>query len=264
MPSSAHPALQLLQGGHTIACDPALAAEEEFSRRVRQALARIRVVFQPVVRVDRSEVFGFEALVRSADPWLAGPLELFTASQEAGQVLALERSIRALVAEHIGSLPPDLPVFVNVHPDAWHDPQLVHPAAPLSRFSRRVILETTDATPPEDPTARATAIMAARELGFAISVDDLGAGYRSLCTFAEVAPDIVKFDMALIRDVERTPLHAELLRSMIRTCHELQILPAAVGVETEAERVCLAELGCALMQGFRFARPSWPLAEIDW
>ena len=49
-----------------------------------------------------------------------------------------------------------------------------------------------------------------REIGFRLAIDDLGAGYAGLTTFAQLDPDVVKLDMSLVRDVEKSPIKAEL------------------------------------------------------
>jgi EAL domain-containing protein (putative c-di-GMP-specific phosphodiesterase class I) len=45
---------------------------------------------------------------------------------------------------------------------------------------------------------------------------------------------------------------------MTELCHDLGMLIVAEGVETEAERDVLVELGCDLLQGFLLGRPSAP------
>ncbi len=95
-----------------------------------------------------------------------------------------------------------------------------------------------------------------RELGFRIAVDDLGAGYAGLSSFALLEPDIVKLDMTLVRDVDRSSVKQKLVASMASLCRDMGLLTVAEGVETQAERDTLIHLGCDLLQGFYFARPT--------
>ncbi len=94
-----------------------------------------------------------------------------------------------------------------------------------------------------------------RDLGFRVAVDDLGAGYAGLTSFVVLQPDIVKIDMSLIRGVEDDPTRQALVRSMAGVCREMDIMVVAEGIETEAERHTVAELGCDLLQGFLLGRP---------
>jgi EAL domain-containing protein (putative c-di-GMP-specific phosphodiesterase class I) len=105
-------------------------------------------------------------------------------------------------------------------------------------------------------------IAALREIGFRIAVDDLGAGYAGLTSFALLEPEIVKLDMTLVRDVHQSATKRKLIRSMAELCKDMGMLVVAEGVETVEERDCLVELGCDLLQGYYFAKPGKPFPEI--
>jgi EAL domain-containing protein (putative c-di-GMP-specific phosphodiesterase class I) len=146
-------------------------------------------------------------------------------------------------------------LFVNIHGYDLLDDHLYAPDSPLSRVARHVFLEITERQTLEDIDDVAGRVRILRDLGFRIVVDDLGAGYSGLTAFAQLAPDIVKLDMSLVRDVEREPTKQSLIRSMAALCQEMGILAVCEGVETRAERDMLIDLGCDLFQGFLFARP---------
>ena len=99
-----------------------------------------------------------------------------------------------------------------------------------------------------------------RALGYRIAVDDLGAGYAGLASFAHLEPEVVKVDMSLIRGLDRSPMKQKLLSSIVALCQELGIQMIAEGIETEAERDMLVNLGGDLCQGYLFARPQLPWA----
>ena len=100
-----------------------------------------------------------------------------------------------------------------------------------------------------------------RRIGFRIALDDLGAGYAGLTSFAMLEPEIVKLDMGLVRNLHREPTKQTLVRTMISMSKELGILVTAEGIECEEEREELARAGCDLMQGYLFARPGDPYPE---
>ena len=83
----------------------------------------------------------------------------------------------------------------------------------------------------------------------------IGAGYAGLTSFATLAPDVVKFDMELVRDISESDTRSKLVASMVAVCRELGILSLAEGVETDSELHHLEELGCDLFQGYRIAKP---------
>jgi EAL domain-containing protein (putative c-di-GMP-specific phosphodiesterase class I) len=94
-----------------------------------------------------------------------------------------------------------------------------------------------------------------RRCGYRLAVDDLGAGYAGLTTFAQLVPEVVKFDMELIRGIDRSTTKAKLVQSMATLCREMNIQTIAEGIETAEERRCVTSLGCDLLQGFEVGRP---------
>ena len=103
-----------------------------------------------------------------------------------------------------------------------------------------------------------------RALGYRIAVDDLGAGYAGLTSFAHLEPEVVKVDMSLIRGLDRSPMKQKLLGSIVALCRDLGIEMIAEGIETAEERDALVRLGGDLCQGYLFARPEKPWAPITW
>ncbi|HEV7554954.1 MAG TPA: EAL domain-containing protein, partial [Kofleriaceae bacterium] len=93
-------------------------------------------------------------------------------------------------------------------------------------------------------------------VGYRLAVDDIGAGYSGLTSFAELVPEIVKIDMALVRDVHRSAIRQHTIRSLCSLCHDLGTLVIGEGVETQVERDGLVDLGCDMLQGFLLGRPS--------
>jgi EAL domain-containing protein (putative c-di-GMP-specific phosphodiesterase class I) len=129
--------------------------------------------------------------------------------------------------------------------------------------AKRAILEITERASLDgvrDLRERASAL---RALGFRLAVDDLGAGYAGLNSLAKLQPDVVKIDMALIRQIDESKAKQRIVGSMARLCEEMQVMMVAEGVETAEERDTLLGLGCPIQQGFLFARPTRELAPLQ-
>jgi EAL domain-containing protein (putative c-di-GMP-specific phosphodiesterase class I) len=101
-------------------------------------------------------------------------------------------------------------------------------------------------------------------MGFRIALDDLGAGYAGLTSFAQLEPDFVKFDMSLVRGVDKNEKKRKLIQSMTALFKELGLLTIAEGVETTSERDALTSIGCDLLQGYLFAKPANPFPGVAW
>ena len=88
---------------------------------------------------------------------------------------------------------------------------MFHPEGTALAVASRVVLELTERAT-LDEVDGAHERLDRRKLGFRIALDDLGAGYAGLSSFAQLRPDIVKLDMSLIRDIDPMIRRAEVGR----------------------------------------------------
>lgn len=219
------------------------------------ALKQLFMVYQPIVR-GNGETFGFEALVRTHEPALRNPEQLFSAAEHLGRVRELGRKIRSLVTSDLAAAPEGCALFVNLHASDLTDTDLFSPDSALSRNAARVVLEITERKSLDGVPDLRQRLSDLRRLGYRIAIDDLGAGYAGLSCFSVLEPDIVKLDMSLVRDIDTLPRKRALVESMVRVCqNDLAMQVVCEGVETAAEQEVLLELEVSLLQGYLFARP---------
>lgn len=237
--------------------DPALA------RAFKRAVDGLFMVFQPIVSWKDREIVAYEALVRTCEPELARPDLLFSAAERLDMIIPLGRRIRRGVAQLVGNAPDHVSLFVNVHGGELADPELYDAESPLSRVADRVVLEITERWSLERFHDVGERIRALRELGFRVAVDDLGAGYAGLTSFARLRPEVVKLDMSLIRGVHEDPTRQHLIRSLNGACRDLGIRVVAEGVETREERDTLIALGSDLLQGYLFSKPARAFPPVE-
>ena len=244
---------------------PANGAEPRTALRARfeRALGSLWVAFQPILSASRHRVYGYEALVRTEDPEIGNPGALFGLAEQLGRVAELDAAVRARVAALLPQAPRDATLMVNVHSRTLEDPLLYRGDDPLARHSHRIVLEITERSSLVETPDLGGRIARLRGLGYRLAVDDLGAGYAGLVSLALMTPDVVKFDMELVRDVHRSPTKAKLIGAMTTLCRELEVKTVAEGIECEEESERAGQLGCDYLQGFHFARPGrgFPLAE---
>lgn len=227
-----------------------------------RVLEGFQLAFQPIVHAATGERFGYEALLRSSESSLPHPEAVLRAAEKLERVHELGRFIRQRAARACESLSAADTLFVNLHPRDLADDHLLDVRSPLTALASRVVLEVTERASLAGVADLRARVERLRELGFRIAVDDLGAGYAGLTSFVVLQPDIVKIDMSLIRGVDTDSTRQKLVRSMTGVCREMGILVVAEGIETQAERDVLVELGCDLFQGYLFGRPS-PLPGLE-
>jgi EAL domain-containing protein (putative c-di-GMP-specific phosphodiesterase class I) len=251
-------ALKLL-GSNAISADRA-GLEAAFD----SALDSLWMAFQPILRAKDHSVFGYEALLRTEEPTLIRPDLVVDAAERLNSLPRLGRRVRAAAAAAMQAAAPDAALFINLHPLDLADEELFSDLAPLTPIASRVILEVTERAAIEQVDSVERRVSLLRERGFRIAVDDLGAGYAGLSSFALLEPEIVKLDVSLLRDIDQSPVKQKLVASMTSLCKDMGFLVVAEGIETVAERDCVVALGCDLLQGFLFARPGRPFPTASW
>jgi EAL domain-containing protein (putative c-di-GMP-specific phosphodiesterase class I) len=218
-----------------------------------RALGALWMAYQPILRASDGTLYGYEALLRSTDPLLTDAGAMLDAAERLGRQRELGQTVRSAV---LASLPAEVragtvSLFVNVQAEdldeTFTTPLLAARVPTVLEVTERVALRAIP-----DLQAR---VQRLRHQGFRIAIDDLGAGYAGLTSFAALEPDIVKLDMALVRGVHAEPLKQKLIASLTTVCRDLNILVVAEGIEVEQEREAVSRLGCDLLQGFLLGRP---------
>ncbi|MGZ8739395.1 MAG: EAL domain-containing protein [Gaiellaceae bacterium] len=231
------------------------------SERIRDVLdnGRLSMVFQPIVDLEAEVVVGFEALARF--PFAPDrPTETwFTEAAAVGLRLELELAAVKAALEVLPEAPVGPYLSVNAMPDTLASDGLAEllAAAPADRL----VLEITEHAPVRDYEALNTAMHRMRGRGVRLAVDDAGSGFASLRHILQLAPDIIKIDIALTRNVYKDPARRALAAGLISFAAELGATIVAEGIQSRQELDALRELGVRYGQGFYLGRPA-PIADV--
>lgn len=221
--------------------------------------ANLRIVFQPIVKLDGVDVLGYEALGRfQGEKFGGGAAEIFRVAEAFKIGRELSRLLRRLAIENAQRLPPHKNVFLNIHPaELSQVTTLVHSLSEdvgLVGGRGKLVLEIH-----EDAIADVTTIIELRErlaaLDIGLAFDDFGVGQSRLMELTEAPPNFVKLDMKLIRGIEHSRSRKELVSGLAKSIVGLGSVVIAEGIQTcEEAETCLA-LGCNYGQGYYFAQP---------
>jgi len=99
-------------------------------------------------------------------------------------------------------------------------------------------------------------------MGIQISVDDFGTGYSSLAHLKELPIDKMKIDRSFVKDLPLDTDSAAIARAIVQMARSLGLTVIAEGVETQAQRDFLTQLGVDDLQGLLIS-PPLALAEFD-
>lgn len=228
------------------------------------------MAFQPIVDVVEQRVWAYEALVRGTGGEGAGTiLEMV----EAGSVYGFDQACRVKAVELAGRLFPrdsDTRLSINFMPNAVYQPdaciRATLIAAQRADFPQsRLMFEFTEIEQMRDTAHVRSIVEAYRRRGFTTAIDDFGAGYAGLGLLAELCPDVIKIDMALIRGIDCNATKRAIVAAIVGLARELDVELIAEGIETDGELTTVVSLGIRLCQGYRLARPALEaLPPISW
>lgn len=235
---------------------PAAPTHGALAENFERALEGLWVAFQPIVSSSRNGVFGYEALMRNEDPVLRSPLDLLAAAEQLGRTVELDHRVLQLVAQCAPDAPPEALLFVNLHPATIVDPFLYNDENALTPIASRIVLELTERSSIEKFPGIEKKLAALREFGFRLAVDDLGTGYSGLTCLVRFKPEFVKYDRELVDGIHASNTRTKLVGTLEQLCRELGIRTIAEGIEQAVDRDALIALGCDLLQGYLFGKPS--------
>ena len=220
------------------------------------------MAFQPIVDTQRSRPFAYEALIRGADGASASSVlsQVTDANRYAFDQACRVRAIESALAA--GLMAGDARLSINFLPNAVYSPlaciQLtLQTSRAVGLPIDRLIFEFTENEAMGSPEHVASIVDTYKQIGFSVAIDDFGAGYSGLDMFARFAPDEIKLDIGLIRDIDTDARRRAIVRAVVGMCAELDTLLIAEGVETASEAATLRELGVRYHQGFWYAEPGF-------
>ncbi len=215
--------------------------------------------YQPIVNIRTRTVFGHEALVRGPNGESA--YSVLSQVNDANRYM-FDQACRVSAIRGAAELGIREMLSINFLPNAVYRPEAcirstLNAARTYDFPIERIIFEVTESEQVMDRPHLVNIFEEYRRFGFSSAIDDFGAGYAGLNLLADFQPDIVKIDMALVRDIDTLRPKQAIVRGIIAICADLGITVLAEGIETPGERDFLAHAGVTLMQGYLFCKPAF-------
>jgi EAL domain-containing protein (putative c-di-GMP-specific phosphodiesterase class I) len=240
-------------------CDQALALVQ-FDRMMETRM--VTPFFQPIIDVADASVRGFEVLARSRMFGLETSAAMFSAASRLNMEVELSQMLRWEGIREALSLPDMNRMYLNTHPLELDRDDLVRNVAATREYAgdMPITLEIHEAAV-TNPVAMRDLRKAMRDIQVDIAYDDFGAGQNRLTELIESPPDVLKFDMSLIRNIDKaTPERQRMVASLVRIVLDLGVTPLAEGIETAEEAEVCSDIGFQLAQGYFYGRPMIPKA----
>lgn len=223
----------------------------------------IKMLFQPIVRVEDLSVYAHEALARGiqSNGAMMNPGQMFDMARVTGMLFNLDRQCRESAIRAAAQHQVQSNVFINFLPTAIYNPEFclrdtVRWAQELDFDPESLVFEVVESEEVTDIEHLKRILDYYKRHGFRVALDDVGSGYASLNKFVRLAPDIIKLDMELVRDIHKIEVKQAVARALAQMGSESGCKVLAEGVENEDEFAWLKQLGVDFVQGYYFGRPA--------
>jgi len=215
--------------------------------------------YQPIVDISDSSVYAQEALIRGTNNESAW--SILSRVNERNRY-SFDQICRVKAVKLASRLNMQSMLSINFMPNAVYKAETcirtTLAAAKTYGFdTRKIIFELTEGEDLTSVEHLVSIISAYKEMGFKTALDDFGAGYSRFNIITGAPPDLLKIDMALIRDIHKEPNKQAVVNGIITMMNQLGGRIIAEGVETLDEYHWLRDQGITLYQGYLFAKPGF-------
>ncbi|GAA3343476.1 hypothetical protein GCM10020358_42900 [Amorphoplanes nipponensis] len=253
--------------------DPAMTDRRAADARLGEDLAgaldrgELHVLYQPLVDLASGRPVGAEALVRWQHPRLGvvSPARFIPIAERSGTIADIGMFVLETACRQVAGWD-GVYVSVNVSPRQLQEETLVTDVldvlARTGLAPDRLVLEITESAL-VDESAGIAKLRALRDHGIHVAIDDFGTGYSSLHYLTRLPVDILKIDRSFVAELNGTPEGSGITEAILRLSQVLHLTTVAEGIETAEQAAELQLLGCAIGQGYLFARPLPPARFLE-
>ena len=222
--------------------------------------------YQPKIDLKNDQVEAYEALIRWNHPneGFIPPAQFIPKVERSSLIEPLtdwviEQSLKDIVEYGEIAKNKDLHVAINISARNFQDPSFVDRLfeyldnSNLAPEKFAIEITETDLMIEMDKNIRKLSQL--REKGVKVYLDDFGKGYSSLKYLKELPIDYIKIDQFFINNIDKNSTNRDIVLSIIKLSHALDIKVVAEGVETKEQLDFLKENNCDFAQGYYFTRP---------
>lgn len=236
------------------------------TKDLRHALAdkQFWVAYQPIVELATGEIKKAEALIRWQHPTrgLVSPAEFIPIAEDTGLITEIGAWVFHQVANQLAEWRVGhhamFQICINQSTAQFHNnsDKMVDWFEHLARLGLPgacIAVEITEALLLDDSSIVADKLLAFKNAGMQTALDDFGTGYASLSFLKKYHIDFLKIDRVFVSNLVANSTDMALCEAIIAMAHVLGMKVIAEGVETEAQRDLLINVGCDYGQGYLFS-----------
>lgn len=263
---------------HIVWFNDSMKEEQVWERRIEDDMEsalennEFQLYLQPKYSTKGEKLSAAEALVRWIHPVLGfiSPGKFIPIFENNGFILKLDDYMLTAVAKQQAKWMNEgktlVPISVNVSRAHFTKDDLAeHICKIVDEYSvphKYIELELTESAFFDDKAVLLNTVKKLKSYGFAVSMDDFGAGYSSLNSLKELPLDVIKLDAEFFRGIDDVNRANLIVSDTISLAKKLGMSIVAEGIETREQVDFLANQNCDLIQGFYFAKPL-PINEFE-
>ena len=226
-------------------------------------LVEFEPFYQPIVNVVTGKIEGAEALLRWRHPvrGVVFPLDFIRTAEDSGLIGMLGNACLEKVCVFSRTLKQqnrNLPLCVNLSARQLDDEKIISSIESLCAqhqiLPAELSFEITESAVMRNPERNLRVLTGIRALGHRLSVDDFGTGYSSLSYLERFPVDRIKIDRSFVVKIESSKATRAIVSATVTLASKLGLDVVAEGVDAPEQTRILADLGCALQQGFLYAQ----------
>lgn len=235
---------------------------------------RLFVVYQPQIDMATRTPVGAEALLRwkGNDGAFISPDRFIPIAEYSGLIIELGEWVLRQACQELVRIQQlgftDFMVSVNVSQVQFRHPyfltMLSKALSETNAPAHCIELEITESMAMEEPDALIKLLDQITATGVSIAIDDFGTGFSSLSHLQKLNVDRLKIDRAFVTEITESARGSSIAEAIIQLGRNLELDVIAEGVEDERQAEILSELGCAVGQGYLFAKPLTSDVLHDW
>ena len=238
----------------------------ELQRDLKSAIANreFKLVFQPIINCQTQAPEGSEVLIRWQHPTkgLLSPNSFMPLAESFGltnsiNTWLIEECCQTIARANDSGI--DLNLSINLaHQKTLNSFFVERTIKCLKKYNvpnNRITFELTETTAIKNE-AQFTQMLAKLKLAnIRVAVDNFGLHAFSLTHLQNLQVDEIKLAKLFVNDVAKSTSAKKLADAVIKLAHALNFNVVAEGVEFEAQRTVLADLGCNHVQGYLYSKP---------
>jgi diguanylate cyclase (GGDEF)-like protein len=226
--------------------------------------SKLEVWYQPKQNLETNKICGLEALVRWRHPTLGlvSPADFIPLAERTGLICKLTDLVISQVCQDLPSLRScgfDSHVSINFSAKDFLRKTIVKDVLEILQAKQvspeDIEIEITEGAFIADFENCYYLLTHLKEQGFTISIDDFGTGYSSLSYLAKLPVDVLKIDMAFIKEIHSSDKVKRMYKAMIDIAKALDLVVVSEGVDNKNHKEILKSIGCDVIQGYLLTQP---------